>query len=45
MTNKRDMKDYSLKELLSLQDTLILLKRDDMLKDLKKIIAEKQAKK
>lgn len=45
MTNKKDIQDYSLQELLSLQDTLILLKRDDMLKDLKKIIAEKQAKK
>jgi len=40
----KQLQDLSLNDLLSLKDTLVLLKREEMLKEIKEEIKRRQAK-
>ena len=40
----KQLQDLSLNDLLSLKDTLVLLKRDEMVKEIKEEIKRRQAK-
>lgn len=41
----KQLKDLSINDLLSLRDTLVLLKREEMIKEVKKELKRRQAEK